>query len=404
MAREKIITGIDIGTYSIKALSAVQKNGSHNWEVLSSVETPSFGVRRGVVFDVEKVSKNIGETVEKLKQETGHKIDSVYVNIEGSHIFSSPSRGSVIVSRADKKISQEDVNRAIQAAQAFSLPSNNQILEVFAREFIVDGQGQIKEPCDMQGLKLETEILALCAFSPYIKNLTNSVLNSGVHVADMVPSFLASARAILTPQQKELGVCLLDIGGGTTDFTVYQEGDLVHAAVFPIGSAHITNDLAVGLKTDIELAEQIKQEFGSCLSKGSKKEKIDSGNGETLIFSQKALVKIIEARVSEIFDLAQGELKKVLPDAVLPAGIVLTGGGVKLPRIVELAKKELKLPIKIGTVQEEGFEGFTSNPAFSTVCGLVLGAGELDHKHFDSANSQKPSFNRLKKIFKIFIP
>jgi len=348
MAKTKIITGLDVGTYSIKALAAAKKNGFQDLDVLGLVEMPSFGVRRGVVFDVDKVSKNITAALSKLKQDIGQKIGDVYINIGGSHIFSTSSRGSVIVSRADKRISEEDVKRVVQAAQAFSLPSNNEILEVFPKEFIVDGQGQIKEPCEMQGLKLEAEVLSLCAFSPYIKNLTSAVLNAGFQIFDTIPSSLASSRAVLTPQQKELGVCLLDIGGGTTDFVIWQEGDLVHTAVFPIGSNHITNDLAVGLKTDIELAEQIKREFGSCCSRGgSKKEKIDAGNGEILTFSHKALVNIIEARVSEIFDLVQTELKKVLAEGLLPAGVVLTGGGAKLPKIIDLAKKELKLPARI---------------------------------------------------------
>ncbi len=402
MAKSRIITGLDIGTHSIKALAVAQKTDSPTLEVLGFIETPSFGVRRGVVFDVNKVSNEIAQTLSQLRQNIGRKIEDVYVNISGSHIFTTPSHGAVVVSRADRKISEEDVNRVIQAASALSVPLNNEILEVFSKEFIIDGHGQIKKPNNMEGVKLEAEVIALCAFSPYKNNLTSAVLDADFQISDVIPSFLASSMAVLTPQQKELGVCLLDIGAGTTDFAVFQEGDLVHASVFPIGSAHITSDLAVGLKTDIELAEQIKKEFGTCILRGgSKKEKIETENGETLTFSHKTLTGIIEARVGEIFDLAQRELKKISPQGLLPAGVVLTGGGAKLPRIVELARKELKLPARIGVPQ--GIEGLEKDPSLSTVCGLAMMGYGTDGGH--QSSGLKIGFpSRFKKILKVFIP
>lgn len=403
MAKAKIITGLDVGSYSIKALAVKQKTDSKDLEVLGLIEIPSFGVRKGVVADIDKVSKNITEALNQLQENISQKIEDVHVNIGGSHIFSTLSRGTVIVSKADSSISQEDVDRVLQAAKAFPLPSNSEILEVFPKEFIVDGQDKIKEPCDMQGLKLEAEVLALCVFSPYKKNLTSAVLNADFQISDIIPSSLASSRAVLTPQQKELGVCLLDIGGGTTDLAVFQEGDLVHTAVFPIGSAHITNDLAIGLKAEVELAEQIKREFGTCLAKaGSKKERVETENGEVLIFSHKMLAGIIEARVSEIFDLTREELKKALSQSLLPAGIVLTGGGAKLPRIIDLAKKELKLPVRIGVQQE--LDGLEKDSSLSTVCGLVLEAYETNGGHHTPSDLGGGFFPKLKKIFKVFLP
>ncbi len=407
MAKAQIITALDIGTYSIKALAVVKKPDSEELEVLGKTEIPSFGLRRGIVIKVDEVTKHITEVLSRLQEDVGKKIEDVYINVGGSHIFSTPSHGTVIVSRADQKISEEDVNRVIRAAQAFSLPSNREILEVFPREFIVDGQGQIREPRDMQGLRLEVDVLALCAFSPYLKNLTSAVLNAGFQISDVIPSALASSRAVLSPRQKELGVCLLDIGAGTTDMAVYEEGDLVHTAVFPIGSERITHDLAVGLKTDVEIAERIKQEFGSCLFKGGdKKEKIEippeSGNPEFLTFSHKMLVKIIEARVSEIFNLVEKELRNISLKEALPAGVVLTGGGAKLPKIVELAKKELKLSARIGLSQK--FEGLDKDPSFSTVCGLVSAGSEVLEDRWVPQNLSKGTMTRLKKIFKIFVP
>jgi len=395
-----------VGSYSIKALAVKQKTDSKVLEVLGFIEIPSFGVRKGVVVDIDKVSKNIAEALNQLQENISQKIESVHINIGGSHIFSTSSRGTVIVSKADRSISQEDVSRVIQAAGAISLPSNNEILEVFPKEFIIDGHGQIKMPCDMQGLKLEVEVVALCAFSPHKQNLTSAVLNADFQISDIITSSLASSRAVLTPQQKELGVCLLDIGSGTTDLSVFQEGDLVHTAVFPIGSGHITNDLAVGLKVEVELAEQIKREFGACLAqKGGKKERVETESGEILVFSHKMLAGVIKARVSDIFDLTREELKKILSPSMLlqlPAGIVLTGGGAKLPRIIDLAKKELKLPAKIGVQQE--LDGLEKDPSLSAVCGLVLEACETSRSHIISLNSSSRFFTWLKKIFKVFLP
>lgn len=408
MAKNHIITGLDIGTSQIKALTAARDQESDNLEVLGTAQVPSFGVRRGIVVKPEEVSKRISETLSQLQTEIGKTIKDVYINIGGSHLFATPSRGSVVVSRADQKISEEDRNRVIQAAQTFSLPSNKEILNIFPREFIVDEQGQIKNPLGMQGLRLETKVLALCAFSPFLKNLTAAVLDTGLQISDITPSAIASAQAVLTPQQKELGVCLLDIGAGTTDLAIYQEGDIVHLAVFPIGSELITNDLAIGLKTDVEIAEKVKREFGTCLfCGGNKKEKIElakeTGNGEPLIFYHKMLAKIIEARVSEIFELTLQELKKVSPPAMLPAGMVLTGGAVRLPKIVELAKKELKLPVRIGLPQ--GIAGLNGDPAWSTVAGLILEGMDLESEGSRTTPVlHNGAVKKIKKFFRIFIP
>ena len=407
MAKNHIITALDIGTGETKALAAVKNNNTKALEVLGQVRHPSFGVRRGIVVKPEELSKIISEVLTQLQQEISQKIEDVYINVGGSHIFATPSSGSIVVSRADRRISEEDKSRVIQTAQNFSLPSNKEILNIFPIEFVIDDQGQIKDPLNMQGVRLEVKILALCAFSPFLKNLTAAVLEAGFQISDITPSVLASARAVLTPRQKEIGVCLLDIGAGTTDMAVYKEGDLVHLAVFPLGSELITHDIAIGLKTDPETAEQVKREFGACVLKGgNKKEKIMptqyQGNGEPLIFTRKMLVRIIEARVSEILGLAMQELKKLSSKGQLPGGIVLTGGGVMLPKIVELAKKETKLPVRIGLPY--GITGLDEDPSFSTAAGLILEAANLEN-----GGGAMPIFNiglgeKIKKAFKFFIP
>lgn len=405
MAKPTIITGLDIGTSSIKMLVAAKRNGELNLEVIAQAKEPSFGVRRGVIIDIEKAGKIVQSLLDRVRAETGQKIDSVHVNIGGSHIFTTYSRGTVAVSRADKKVSKEDVERVIQAAQTFSLPSNNEILDVFPKEFAVDGQGKIKEVVGMQGVRLETEVLVLAGFSPYKNNLTQTVLSSDLQILDIVPSPLASSLAVLTPRQQEIGVALLDIGAGTTELSVFEDGDLVHLAIFPIGSSNITNDIAIGLKIDIDTAESLKIERGCCVFKGKdKKERIETEGEEDLILSQKTLTRIITARVGEIFEEVKKELKKIQKYELLPAGIVLTGGGAKLPKIVEFAKKELKLPCRIG--KPYNFVGLEDDLSFSTACGLVLtgaGAGEESPFGEDSLAAFKGNFgSAIKKIFRSF--
>ena len=293
----------------------------------------------------------------------------------------------------------------MQAAQIFPLPSNKEILEVFAKEFIVDGEKGIKEPLGMQGVRLEVKVSVLAGFSPYLKNLNQAVLNSGLQIADRLPSVLAASRACLSRRQKETGVALLDIGAGTSDLAVFEEGDLIHLAVLPVGAAHITNDIAIGLKTDVEIAEGIKLGFGKCFSKPSaKKEKIEVEGEEPIFFSQRLLLKIIIARVSEIFREVDKELKKISRQGLLPAGIVLTGGGANLPKIIELAKKELRLSCRKGMPQ--GISLSEKDPSLATVCGLVLEGTDLEA---EPSGSGLGVFGRalgakMKKIFKIFIP
>ena len=379
MARGYFITGLDIGTSSIKGLVVSGKPGSSNLEVIAKVEVPVSGVRKGAVVNSESVSAGITNVIERLEEVSREKINSAYINIGGGHIFVISSRGSVAVSRADQKISQEDIERVIQSAQAISLPPNKEILDVFPKEFIIDGEGGMKDVLGMKGIKLEVNVLIICAFSLYLKNLTTAVLDSGIQILDITPSPIAAARAVLASQQKELGVAVVDIGAGTTGLSVYEEGDLIHTAIFPLGSANITNDIAIGLRIGIDVAERIKKEFGSCGQKMTKKiEKIELSNQKTLAFSNKQLAKIIELRICEIFEQVNKELKKISRQGLLPAGVILTGGGSKLPGIVDLAKKELKLPVRIGMPM--GFIGLESDQSLATVCGLVLGGEKLERE------------------------
>lgn len=398
MSKTNIITGLDIGTSSIKILVA-KKTEELELESLAMVRENSVGVRKGVVVDIEEVANIIQSLVSQAQEISGQKINSAYVSIGGSHIFCVPSHGLISVSRADQKISEEDITRVLQEAQTFSLPLNKEILNVFPKEFIVDGEKEIKEPLGMQGVRLEVDVLALAGFSPYLKNLNQAVLSSGLHqINDRIPSIIAAANSCLTRRQKETGVALLDIGAGVSNLAVFEEGDLIHLAVLPIGSSDITNDIAIGLKTEIDIAERIKIEFGTCALKGSnKKEKIETEDGNILIFSQRLLLKIITARISEIFREVNKELKKISRQGLLPAGIVLTGGGAKIPKIVEFAKKELGLPCRKGVLQ--GIFLQEKDPSLSVVCGLVLEGVDPEIEPISSSLVAK-----IKKTLKTFIP
>ncbi|MEI7424647.1 MAG: cell division protein FtsA [Candidatus Staskawiczbacteria bacterium] len=415
MARGNIVASLDIGTHSIKALVVQRK--SNDWEVLSYAEIPSFGLRKGAVVNIEDTSKNIQMIVSGIEKDCNRRISSVFVNIGGSHLYVTPSDGIISVSRADQRISKEDIDRVLQATRSINIASkNDEILDVIPREFIIDDQKGIKQPENLTGIRLEAKVLLLCYFQPYFTNLTQAVLNAKLQIKDVIPSPLAAANAVLTPQQKELGVALVDIGAATTSLAVFEEGELIHLAIFPIGSANITNDIAIGLKTDVAIAESIKKQHGTCIFAKTEKDKKDQSKkkievfdkSSSINFTKKNLVDIIEPRVSEILDLIQKELKKINRQELLPGGIVLTGGGAKMPKIKELTKETLNLACEIGTPQ--GIVGLQDDPALATVVGLALEGVDFDGEGgiIGGAEGISSIFKKigviLKKIFRAFKP
>ena len=407
MAKPHIITGLDIGSSSVKILSAYKAPKSDDFEVVSQAQEMSFGVRKGVVIDVRKTADIIGSLVKKTGEEAKQRVRGVYASIDGGHISCACSHGLVSVSRADRKISEEDVDRVIQAAKTFFVPSNKEIIDIYPRDFTVDGEKGVKEAVGMEGVRLEADILMLYCFSPYLKNSSQTILNSGLQINDLIPAPLASSRAVLAPREKELGTVVLDIGAGTTGMAVFEEGGLIDFAVFPVGSGHITNDIAVCLKTDIDTAEKIKLEFGICKTispeaRKQLKKKVKLQGEELLVFSPKTLTEIIEARVGEIFGFVNKELKKISRQALLPAGAVLTGGGANLPGIKDTAKRMLRLPCRIGVPRQ--FRSLPENPAFSTLCGLVMLGEETEEESGNFSGFGKGFKNKLKGLFRAFVP
>ena len=407
MAKSNIVTGLDIGTHTIKALVLQKKQ--KDLEILSYAEIPSFGLRKGAVVNVEETAKNVQLIMAGVEKDCNKKLNSVFVNIGGNHLYVTPSDGIISVSRADQRISKEDIERVKQATRAINIPHNEDVLEVFVNEYIIDDQKGIKQPEGLTGIRLEAKVLLLCYFQPYFTNLTQAVLNSRLQINDVIPSPLAAAKAVLTPQQKELGVALIDIGASTTSLAVFEEGELLHLAVFPIGSANITNDIAIGLKTEVAIAESIKKQHGTCMFARSDKEKADQGKrkievfdrSSSLEFTKKNLVDIIEPRVSEILDLIQKELKKIGRQELLPGGVVLTGGGAKIPRIKELTKETLKLSCEIGIPQH--IMGLQEDPGLATVAGLALGGVDFDDEE-GILGVAKGWSSGFKKIFRTFMP
>ncbi len=410
MSKGHIITGIDIGTYSIKVL-VVEKRGNE-WEKLFFSEVASTGLRRGCVVNIDETAKNIQYLLTNVEKECGRRINSAFVNIGGSHLYTISSDGLISVSRADHIISQEDIDRVLQATRAINIPMNEEVLDVFPREFIVDDQKGIRQPLGLNGVRLQAKVVLLCYFQQHFINLTQAVLNARLQIDDVVPSPLAAAESVLTKQQREIGAAVIDIGAATTSLAVFEEGDLIHLAIFPIGSANITNDLAIGLRTDVTTAEDIKKQHGTCIvgnnDKDKAKNKIEiSHQSHSLSFTKKNLADIIEPRVSEILDLIQKELKKIGRQELLPGGIVLTGGGAKLPKIKDLAKDQLKLPCQIGV--PKAIMGLEEDASLATVVGLIMGSPDYNDEPGSKAIGISFGFmkgfgSKFKKMFRVFIP
>jgi len=412
--KDTIITGLDIGSSKIRVVVG-QKIDGQGINVVGLAEVASEGISRGVVKSVEDAVSSISRAFEKAERMTGVPIEKAFVSISGSHIKSESSKGVIAVAKADGEIGAEDVNRVIEAAQAVSTPPNCEILHVIPESFSVDSQKGIKDPVGMTGIRLEVQVQIIQGLSAHIKNLTKVVYRAGVEVEDLVVSSLASAEAVLSKRQKELGSAILNIGGTTTSLAVFEEGEVIHTAVIPIGSVHITNDIAIGLRTSIDTAEEVKIRYGTASPKGiDKKEDIDLSTiteGEVGVVSKKHVAEIIEARVEEIFKLNDDELAKIERSGKLPAGIVLCGGGALLDGLIPLARKLFKLPASVG--RPRGINSAIDkldNPSLATAVGLVLW-GENISRTFGEQTSwinrlsvTEEISGKIKKWFRSFLP
>ncbi|MFH1252820.1 MAG: cell division protein FtsA [Candidatus Uhrbacteria bacterium] len=377
---EEIIVGLDVGSFGVRVAvgQPIPTEGNKNSiHIIGAVEIPSEGVNKGSITSIEDAVSSVSKALEQAERLTGIPMSRVWVGINGTHVTAQESRGVIGVARADGEIREEDVERAIEAARTVAMPANNEILHVLPKSFTVDGQRGIKDPVGMNGIRLEVDALIIQGMSSQIKNLTKCIHRTGIDIEDVVFSILATSDAVITNKQKELGVCVINIGASTTSLVVFEEGDVIHTAVLPIGSAHITSDLAIGLRTSIEVAEKAKILFANASPEEiSKKEEIslaELGAEEDEIIGRRFIADVAEARVQEIFEKIDEEFKKVGRSGLLPAGVVLTGGGAKLQGITEAAKRVLRLPASLGTpIGVTSVVERVNDPSMSTAIGLVL--------------------------------
>lgn len=411
MASVATITGLDIGSTAIR-VAVAQAEAVGELSVIGLAEVPSEGIHKGVVTSIDDAVSAISSCLEKAERMTGSPVEHAWVGINGSHIQAQTSHGVIAVAKPNGEIGEDDVSRVVEAAQAVTTPPNYEILHVLPRSFTVDGQVGIKDPIGMTGVRLEVEAQIIEGQTAQVKNLTKCVYRTGVDIDDLVLGILAGAEAVVSKRQKELGVAVVNIGGSTTSLLVAEDGDPLHAAILPVGSGHITNDIAIGLRTSIDVAERLKIDWGQAVaSEVGKREEIDLSelSSEEGMVSRRHLSEIIEARLEEIFSLVDRELTKIERSGKLPSGIILTGGGVKLPGVVDVAKREFRLPATIGYPLEVASPlERVNDPAFSTALGLVrwgMTQGTAPSGfHLPRFSSVAQVLSKLKGLPKLFMP
>lgn len=413
-----MVTGIDVGNSFVKTVMVDLDRETLHSRLLGVGVAESHGLRRGVVIDMDEVIRDIGESVKRAETAAGTKVRRAYISVNGPHIKSQVSRGVIAVSRVDQEISSNDIERAIDAASIVSLPANREIIHVLPKNYLVDGQEYVKNPLGMKGVRLEAEVLIIDGLSPYLRNLAKCFNANDIEVAEMIFSPLASGCSVLDKGQKEHGVLNFDFGGGLSTLSFFHEGELVFASVIPLGSRHITNDLAVALRTSMDVAEEIKLQYGHIvpvvnLQKTNKKDEIDLSDlleEENFVIPRKNIAKVIEARVGEVFDVLQNEMKKISKPTLIPAGVVLTGGAAKMPGFGSFVKERIKLPVRVGhNFPLEGNSDQANDPALAVAAGLALYGLEKEFAKVKKAGGLGFSdhFDPLKKFgawLKNFLP
>ncbi|MBI2051273.1 cell division protein FtsA [Candidatus Roizmanbacteria bacterium] len=421
---DTLICGIDIGSIKIATVVAVKSKEEEELRIVGFNATRSQGVKKGLIVDIDQVTNSVEESVEKAERMAGHKINHTFVSVGGPHISSLNSHGVVAVSNPQGEIGDADVERVVEAARAISLSTTRQIIEVIPREYIVDGQPGIKNPVGMSGVRLEVDTHIITASLTNLKNIDRCLADLGIENDGFIFSGLASAEAVLTETEKELGVVLVDIGGGKIDICLFAEGALSHSSSIPIGARHITNDIAVGLRVSLDSAEKIKLHLGKKLPvsirRDEKKhnvldlsalhlpEHLDDVSMQTLIDG------IIGSRIEEIYKLIGEEIEKSGFAQSAPSGLVITGGGALTAGISELGRKIIGMPIRVGTPDRViGLLDEVLDPQYASTVGLIL-YGRKNIIEYESGLkkfnkifkdfSVGSSFEKVKNLIKQFIP
>ena len=413
--KPELITGLDIGSTGIRAAVGQYISGNDlgsELQIIATAEVASEGIHKGTITSIEEAVSSIAHVLEEIDRLVGVPIDNAWVGISGTQIKSQENRGVVAVAKTDGEISQEDVLRVIDSTQTIAAPLNYEVLHVLPKYFSVDGQTGIKDPVGMTGVRLEADAQMIYGSTPHIKNITKAIYRTGIEIDDLVLSVVAAADVVLTQKQKDLGVALVDIGGSTTTLSVYEEGNLLYTAIVPIGSNHITNDIALGLQTSIDVAEKIKVAYGSCIIKGiTRRDSINlSEFGEPdQVVSQRFVVEIIAARVVEILEKLEEELVKADRQAMLPAGVVFIGGGSRIRGLVELAKNVLHMNASYGFAK--GINSTTdiiNDLSYITAVGLVRWGAYVQEKALSQPGFLIPGGKKaaahMKKLFRFLVP
>ncbi len=369
-----LIVGIDIGTTKIAALIG-EVNDDGSVEIVGVGSHPSRGLKRGVVVNIEATVNSIQRTIEEAELMAGCEIHSAYTGISGSHIHSLNSHG--IVAIHDREVTQADIDRVIDAAKAVAIPADQKIIHILPQEFIIDSQEGVREPIGMSGVRLEAKVHIVTGGVSAAQNIIKCVERCGLKVSDIILQQLASSHAILSDDEKELGICMVDIGGGTTDLAVFTDGAIRHTAVIPIAGDQATNDIAVTLRTPTKHAEEIKIQHGCALASladlNATIEIPGVAHRQKKDLSPKHLAEIIEARYEELFTLVAAELRRSGFEDLVAAGIVLTGGAAKIKGVLELAEQVFQMPIRLGAPQNiSGMTEVLNNSIYATGVGLLL--------------------------------
>lgn len=366
--------GLDIGTSAVRAvIGIVDANNPGKLSIVGHGYSQNLGMRRGIVVHIEDAAEAIVQALTEAERVSGMRITGATVNINGSHVNGINSKGVIAISAANREITPEDRMRAEEAATIIQLPSNREIIQVFAKNYRLDGQENIKDPVGMHGVRLEVDTHIVTAATPNLRNLDMALEKAQIAVHNHTLSSLAAAEAVMERQQKEAGTLLLDIGAGTTNLVVLEDGEVQHVAVIPIGSSHITNDLAIGLKTDLDVAEIVKVKYASLDTKTPKRDIRIKAQNQEHIFKAEDVGMITEARVEELFEYIEKELMRIHKAHKLPGGVVIVGGAAKLPGIAEFAKAKLQLAARIGRLRQvSGLIDTVTDPEYAAAVGLMM--------------------------------
>jgi len=403
---KELIVGLDIGTSKIVAIvGEIQEDGE--LEIIGFGIHPSKGLKRGVVVNIESTVTSIQRAVEEAELMAGCEIQSVYAGIAGSHIRSLNSHG--IVAIRDREVTQGDIDRVIDAARAVAIPADQRILHVLPQEFIIDGQSGIRDPIGMSGVRLEARVHMITGAASAAQNIIKCVQRCGLEVDDIVVEQLASSHAVLTEDEQELGACLVDMGGGTTDIAVFHDGAIKHTAVIPIAGDQVTNDIAVSLRTPTQYAEEIKIKYACALSQlANRDETIEVpsvGDRPPRCLARHTLAEVVEPRYEELFTLVANELKRNGFLEMCAAGIVITGGTAKMEGAVELAEEVFHLPVRLGVPQHvRGLGEVVRNPIHATGVGILLYARDRRAQGRNESHSSigaKDVWERMKAWFQV---